>query len=95
MLDLLVRTRKGGAMSELRSSWTPEQVQENLDEANEHLPEARTIDRFPVSGTASGIDVRAGEDLDEQDTAARGDSGGELRMPPDPPKHFRDQGGRG
>lgn len=81
-------------MSELRSEWTPQQVQENLGEANENLPEAHTTDRFPVPGTASGIDVRPGEDLDEQDTVVGADSGDVLRMPPDPPRRPMDQGGR-
>jgi hypothetical protein len=79
-------------MSELRSEWTPQQVQENLGEANESLPEARTTDRFPVSGTASGMDMRAGEELYEEDAAAG--PGSELRMPPDPPQRPTDQGGQ-
>jgi len=79
-------------MSGLRSEWTPEQVRENLGEANENLPEARTVDRFPVAGTASGMDIQAGEEPYEQDAAAG--RGGELRMPPDPPRRPTDEGGR-
>lgn len=81
-------------MSELRSKWTPQQVQENLGEANEGLPEARTTDRFPVSGTASGMDMRAGEEPYEEDVAAAADAGTEFRIPPDPPRHPTDQGGQ-
>src|SRR3954465_8522495 len=51
----------GDAMSELRKEWTPEQVQEHRAEANESLPEARTTDRFPVAGRASGMDRWGGE----------------------------------
>ena len=72
-------------MSALRSEWTPQQVQENLGVANESLPEARTTDRFPVAGTASGMDFSAGEELYEEDVAAAAESGSEFRMPPDPP----------
>jgi hypothetical protein len=78
-------------VSGLRSEWTPQQVKENLGEANENLSEARTTDRFPVAGTASGMDLRAGEDLDEEDAAAYTGPGNELRMPPDPPRRPRDQ----
>jgi hypothetical protein len=80
-------------MSGLRSEWTPEQVQENLGEANENLPEARTTDRFPVAGTASGMDLKAGEDRYEEDEAAAAGLGTELRMPPDPPRHPTDPDG--
>jgi hypothetical protein len=81
-------------MSGLRSTWTPQQVQENLGEANENLPEARTIDRFPVAGTASGMDLRAGEDLYQEEAAEAAGPGSELRMPPDPPRRPTDQAGR-
>jgi hypothetical protein len=81
-------------MSELRSEWTPHQVQENLGDANENLTEARTTDRFPVAGTASGMDLHAGEDLYEADSAVAWGPGGESRMPPDPPRRPTDQGGR-
>jgi len=77
-------------MSGLRSAWTPQQVQENLGEANEGLPEARTTDRFPVEGTASGTSFRAGEVTDEDASA---DSGLEPRMPADPPRRPAEQGG--
>jgi hypothetical protein len=79
-------------MSELRSEWTPQQVEENLGEANESLPEARTTNRFPVAGTASGMDFRAGEEQYEEDVAAAAESGSELRMPPDPPRRPTTQG---
>jgi hypothetical protein len=78
-------------MSGLRSAWTPEQVQENRGEANEGLPEARTTDRSPVAGTASGTTLRAGRTADEDDAAA--ESGIELRMPADPPRRPADEGG--
>ncbi len=81
-------------MSELRSEWTPEQVQANHGEANENLPEARTTDRFPVSGTASGMDMRAGEEPYEEDAAASAGALSEHRMPPDPPRRPTDQGGQ-
>jgi hypothetical protein len=81
-------------MSGLRSEWTPEQVQENLGEANETLPEARTTDRFPVAGTASGMDFQAGEEPYEEDAAAAGGRGIELRLPQDPPRHPTDEGGQ-
>ncbi|MDR6416968.1 hypothetical protein [Pseudarthrobacter sulfonivorans] len=81
-------------MSELRSEWTPQQVQANLGEVNENLPEARTTDRFPVSGTASGMDMRAGEQPYEEDADAAPGAGRELRMPPDPPRRPTEQGGR-
>lgn len=80
-------------MSGLRSEWTPQQVRENLGEANEDLPEARTTDRFPVAGTASGTDVRAGEEPYEEE-AASAEPGGGLRLPPDPPRNPTDEGGR-
>jgi hypothetical protein len=78
-------------MSGLRSAWTPEQVQENLGEANEGLPEARTTDRFPAAGTASGTTFRAGEVTAEDDASA--ESAIELRMPSDPPRRPADQDG--
>ncbi|MGN7200834.1 hypothetical protein [Arthrobacter sp. SAFR-044] len=81
-------------MSGHRSEWTPQQVQENLGEANENLPEARTTDRFPVAGTASGMDLRAGEHPYEEDTAGAAGQGNDLRMPPDPPRHTTEQAGR-
>jgi hypothetical protein len=81
-------------MSGLRSEWTPQQVQENLGEANENFPEARTTDRFPVAGTVSGMDLRAGEDLYEEDAAAAAGPGSELRLPPDPPRGRSDQAGQ-
>ncbi|MGX1159867.1 hypothetical protein FBY31_1770 [Arthrobacter sp. SLBN-100] len=77
-----------------RSEWKPEQVQENLGAANENLPEARTTDRFPVAGTASGMDLRAGEDMYVEDAAGTMDSAIDLRMPPDPPRRPTDQAGR-
>lgn len=86
--------QKGNTVSELRSEWTPQQVQENLGQANEGLPEARTTDRFPVAGTASGMDLRAGEDLYEEDGAAAEGPRSERRMPQDPPRRPTDQGGR-
>ena len=79
-------------MSELRSEWTPEQVRENLGEANENLPVARTTDRFPVAGTASGMDFQAGEEQYGEDAA--GGRGIELRLPQDPPRRPTDEGGR-
>jgi hypothetical protein len=79
-------------MAELRSAWTPEQVQENLGEANESLPEARTTDRFPLAGTASGVDVRGGADEGDGSTADGPDGG--FRLPPDPPRRPTDEGGR-
>ena len=79
-------------MSGLRSEWTPQQVQENLGEASENLPEARTTDRFPVAGTASGMDLREGEDLYGEE-AGEARPGSEL-MPPDPPRRPTDQAAR-
>ncbi len=81
-------------MSELRSEWSPQQVQENFDKANETLPEAQTTDRFPVSGQASGVDVRAGEDLYEETAATDASAGSVLLVPPDPPQHLADTGGQ-
>ena len=82
-------------MSGLRSEWTPQQVQENLEHVNEALPEAQTTDRFPVPGRASGVDVRAGEALPEEPeekATAAGPSGSVLRVPQDPPQRATDQG---
>lgn len=79
-------------MSELRSEWSPQQLQENIKEVNEALPEAQTTDRFPVLGRASGVDVRAGEDLYEETAAADASAGSVLQVPADPPKHSTDQG---
>ena len=82
-------------MSGLRSEWTPQQVQENLSEANENLPEARTTDRFPVAGTASGMDFRAGAEPYEEDVTAAAAPGSDFfRMPPDPPRRPADEGGQ-
>lgn len=78
-------------MSELRSNWKPQQVQESLSAANESLPEARTIDRFPVRGRAGGMDLLSGEEMYEEVSAD--ESGGVLRVPPDPPQRPTDQGG--
>lgn len=94
MLELKIHTGKGDTMSGLRSEWTPQQVQENLGEANENLPEARTTDRFPVAGTASGMDLRAGEELYEEEGAVATGPGSELRMPPDPPRRPTHEAGR-
>jgi hypothetical protein len=79
-------------VSEPHQAWTSQQVQENLSVAHENLPEARTTDRFPVSSTASGMDFPAGEQPDKQDTTAQSGSG--VRMPPDPPRGLRAEGGR-
>jgi hypothetical protein len=84
----------GDAMSELRKEWTPEQVQEHRAEANESLPEARTTDRFPVAGRASGMDRMGGEELYEEDVVAAAEPGSKLWMPPDPPRRPTDQGGQ-
>ncbi|MDQ0767940.1 hypothetical protein QF031_000689 [Pseudarthrobacter defluvii] len=81
-------------MSGHRSEWTPQQVQENLGEANENLPEARTTDRFPVAGTASGMDLREGESPYEEEAAGATGQGNDLRMPPDPPRPTTGQGSR-
>lgn len=78
-------------MSGLRTAWTPEQVQENLGEANEGLPEARTTDRFPVAGTASGMAFRAGEVTDEEEASTESDI--RFQLPPDPPRRPTDQDG--
>jgi hypothetical protein len=78
-------------MSGPRSAWTPEQVQENRGEANEGLPEARTTDRFPVAGTASGTTLRAGATTEEDEASAG--SAIELRMPADPPRRPTAEGG--
>lgn len=80
-------------MSELQIGWTPEQVQENLGEANESLPEAPTTDRFPPPGTATGTDVRAGEQPYEEPAEAA-EPGSKEWLPPDPPRHPDDEGGR-
>lgn len=72
-------------MEGLRSEWTAEQITENLAHAHEGLPEATTVDRFPVAGTASGIDFRAGEEPYEQSPTRteRNDAPG---LPADPPQ---------
>ncbi len=79
-------------MSGFQSEWTPQQVQESQEQVNEALPEAQTTDRFPASGRASGVDVRAGEGLPEATAAAADPSGSVLRVPPDPPQRATDQG---
>lgn len=71
-------------MSELRSEWTAEQVRENLGKANENLPEATATDRFPMEGTASGIDFKAGEEA--YDESAASDQGSAQGLPADPPQ---------
>ncbi|MGA7206991.1 MAG: hypothetical protein WBX27_20455 [Specibacter sp.] len=81
-------------MSELRTTWTPQQVQERTGEANESLPEARTTDRYPAQGRSSGVDVLAGEDLAGPAAAQATASGTGLQVPPDPPQHLNDQGGQ-
>ncbi len=78
-------------MSGLRSAWTPEQVQENLGEAHEGLPEARTTDRFPAAGTASGTVFLAGEVTDEEEASTGSDT--RFEVPPDPPRRPTDRGG--
>lgn len=79
-------------MSDLRTEWTPEQVQAHAGEANEAMPEARTTDRFPATGRASGVDVRAGEAGYEQ-AAASDAPDGALRVPADPPLGVTNEGG--
>ena len=79
-------------MSELRSKWSPQQVQENFEKVNETLPEAHTTDRFPVLGRASGVDVRSGKDLYEESTATDASAVSVLLIPPDPPQHLADTG---
>jgi hypothetical protein len=79
-------------MSELRNEWTPEQVQANLGEANETLPEARITDRFTDSVRSSGVDVRSGEETYAEDGAAA-DPGGVFQVPPDPPQRPTTQDG--
>jgi hypothetical protein len=86
-------------MNELRNAWTPEQVQERNGEANESLPEARTTDRYPRPGRASGVDVQSGEDTAAADEAGTTAAGTDFQVPPDPPQHLNeqqlnDQGGR-
>jgi hypothetical protein len=78
-------------MSGLRSAWTPEQVQENLGEAHEGLPEARITDRFPVAGTASGMAFRAGEVTYEEEASSESDI--RFELPPDPPRRSPGQDG--
>lgn len=79
-------------MSELRSEWTSQQAQENLEKANESLPEAQTTDRFRTPGRVSGVDIRAGEDLYEENTGADAGSNSVFTVPADPPKRSTDQG---
>ena len=79
-------------MSGFQREWTPQQVQESLEHVNEALPEAQTTDRFPQPGRASGVDVRAGEELPEENATATDPSGSVLRVPPDPPQRATDQG---
>jgi hypothetical protein len=86
--------RKDVDMSEYRTEWTPQQVQDNLADVNESLPEATTTDRFRPAGRASGLDVRAGEDLDEQQTAsAAAEPGSRQWLPSDPPRRPTPPGG--
>ena len=80
-------------MSELRNAWTPQQVQDGIGEANESLPEARTTDRYPVPGRASGVDVREGADVQEPGAAEAGTSGTTLQVPADSPRGTADEGG--
>lgn len=80
-------------MNGLRSEWKQEQIQENIGEANENLPEARTTDRFPVAGTASGMDLRAGEEMYAEGADGTTDSAIDLRMPSDPPLRPTDEAG--
>jgi hypothetical protein len=71
----------------LRSEWTAEQVRENLSKANEDLPEATATDRFPLEGTASGIDFEAGEEAYDESTAAERSSA--QGLPADPPQRHQ------
>lgn len=80
-------------MSDYRTEWTPQQVQDNRGEANEALPEARTTDRFQPSGTASGMDVRAGEDIHEQQAAVADNPESKYWLPSDPPRRPTNPGG--
>ena len=72
-------------MSELRSAWTSEEVEEGAGTSNESLPEATTTHRFPTEGTAAGADHRAGDEMYEEPAAAS--AGDSHRVPPDPPLH--------
>lgn len=69
----------------LRSEWTAEQIRENLDQAHEGLPEATTTDRFPVEGTAGGMDFLAGEETEAQ-TPTYPPTGDAPGLPADPPR---------
>ena len=80
-------------MNGLRSEWKQEQIQENLGEANENLPVASATDRFPVAGTASGMDLRAGEDVYAENAGGTTDSAIDPRMPADPPRRPTNQDG--
>lgn len=71
----------------LRSEWAAEQVRENLSKASEALPEATTTDRFPLEGTASGIDFISGEEAYDESTVADRSSAHEL--PADPPQRHQ------
>ena len=75
---------KGATMEALRSEWTAEQISENLGRSHEGLPEATTTDRFPVEGTASGIDFRAGAEPYEQ-SPSPAERSGAPGLPADPP----------
>ena len=74
-------------MTGLRSEWTAEQIRENLSRANEDLPESVTTDRFPLEGTASGIDFQAGEEEYEASTPAERTS--VPGLPADPPRRHQ------
>ena len=79
-------------MSDLRSEWTSEQVEQGAGEAHEGVPEARTTDRYPVPGRASGVTVSAGEIADAAE-ATTADGDGVFRVPADPPRGTPSQGG--
>lgn len=79
-------------MSELRSIWGTQEVEENLGLANESLPEAPTIDRFPTQGRAAGMDLQSGEGQYEE--APADDSDGVFQVPQDPPQRLTDEDGR-
>ena len=81
-------------MSELQTEWTAEQAEENAGEANESLPEAPTTDRFRPPGTATGMDVRAGEQPYVAEPEAASQSRPRYQMPLDPPQRLTEGGDR-
>lgn len=74
-------------MTGVRSSWTREQVEASLSEANETLAEAETTNRSSDLHRAGGVTIEA-DGASSASDATMSSSGDVLTVPADPPQQL-------